>query len=79
MYKFLAILVSPLLRIVQRNARIRNLVEQMLRLFPGLKLYLQAKLLYANTASASQSPALRMGAQQQRIYEELTHRIKARK
>ncbi len=79
MYKYLAVLLFPLLRVVQRNARIRNLAEQMLRPFPGLKLYLQAKLLYANTARASHSRKLHVGAQQQRIYEELTRRIKAQK
>lgn len=79
MYRYMAILASPLLKLVHRNARVRNVAEKMLRPFPGLKMYLQARLLYAHAARLphSRTPLLRMGDRQQRIYEELERRLGA--
>ncbi len=78
MYRYIAIVTAPLLRVIQRNARVRNRVDRILGRFPGLKLFLQSKLLYAdNTRGARKKRILQTGAGQHRIYEELSRRIKA--
>lgn len=77
MKKYPAIIILPLLRFHQQNERIRNLAEKMLRPFPGLKLYLQNRLLYASSPRALYVRTLHTGAEQQRICEELTRRLEA--
>lgn len=76
MYKYLAIVFSPLLAILHKNARARNVAEKILRLFPWLKPFL-ARLLYGKAVRFPHGPSLKTGPQQQRIYEEIKRRLKA--
>lgn len=78
MFKYLAILLSPLLRVLERSALVRNMAEKVLRRFPGLKLYL-ATLLYGSAMRVLPGRTLHMGPEQQRIHEELNRRLTAEK
>ena len=76
MFRYLSILLSPLLRYLQQNARARKWADKLFRVFPGLKSFL-IKVLYGRDALFPHYRSLTMGLQEQRIYEELTRRLEA--